>query len=140
MKIHFFCTTQKIALFAGRTNAADVPAIIRDYPLADFPVLDFVTHPNNGTGKFMAAYGVKLIGTAVDIVVFHIRAADGGGFDFNHHVIRAAHRFRYVNHLIAAKGLTKSCQCFHCVFLCLMVLLQWRQYLTTKSLRSITNL
>ncbi|EMI36911.1 hypothetical protein MTE2_4657 [Klebsiella pneumoniae VA360] len=95
-----------------------MPTVVRNHPLTDFPVLDFVADADNLSGKFMAADGVKLIRSAINIVMLHVSAADSRRFDFNHDVIRAANRLRYINHLIAAKGLTKSCQCFHCVFLC----------------------
>ncbi|KDT38392.1 hypothetical protein AD18_0203 [Escherichia coli 3-475-03_S4_C2] len=50
--------------------------------------------------------------------MLHVCAADCRGLNFNHYIFRATHGLWDINHLVAAKGLAKPSQCFHCVILC----------------------
>ncbi len=118
----FSCTTQKITLFTrpGKRHRA-VTAVIRHDALPHFPVFDFFSatcaiQPANS----VAADRVKLIRTAIDIVVLHVSAAICRGFNFNHDIFRATKWVVGHQSSCSPKGLAKPSQCFHCVILCVL--------------------
>ena len=89
--------------------------IIRYNSLFGSPVLYIRSHPDNLSGKLMAADRAKFIRTIIHFVMLHICPADSSCLYFQDDIIIAAFRLRYVNHPVGPKiaGTAKLCQCFH---------------------------